>query len=126
MTLPGTWILSLIDDSLDASQRRLRQIPPTPIEFTDSFYDMEGNIIVQKTDVEDNSINSNNSSTSSGSRGRSYRSRTRKEKQKKCHGSKISWWDDSVMNYVDSEPNPQFPSHPDIVKPNGPVDNLES
>ena len=30
------------------------------------------------------------------------------------------------MNYVNSEPNPHFPSHPDIVKPNGPVDKLES
>ena len=68
MTLSGEWNLSLLDDAPDASQKRLRQVPSTPIEFTDSFYNMEGDIIVKKTDVGESSIISNNLSTSSGSR----------------------------------------------------------
>ena len=49
---------------------------------------MEGNIIVQKSDVNDMSIISDASSTISGSRSRFYQSRTRKEKQKKRHSLK--------------------------------------
>ena len=123
MTSPGTWNPSLIDDSPDASQKRLCQIPSAPIEFTDSFYDIEGNIIVQKTDVDEDSIISNHSSTRSGSRRRSYRSTTRKEKQKKRHGSKISLWDDRKSN------DSNFPTHPPHVLPSvppDPVTNFES
>ena len=87
---------------------------------------MEGNIIVQKNDIDEDLIISNNSNTSSGSRRRSYRSRTRKEKQKKRHGSKISWWDYPVMNYINSEPNPNFPSHPDHIQADDPEDRIES
>ena len=90
MTSPGEWNLSLLDDEPDASQKRLRQFPPTPIEQTDAFYNLEGQIIVQRSDVDvdDTSVTSDSSSTSSGSRRRSYRSRTRKEKQKKRQGPK--------------------------------------
>ena len=68
------------------------------------FYNLEGDIIVQKSDIDiedEVSVTSDTSSTSSGSRRRLYRSRTRKEKQKKRHGPKgnikaITWWDDHV------------------------------
>ena len=98
MTSPGEWNPSLLDDEPDASQKRLRQFPPTPIDQTDMFYNMEGDIVVQRSEIGDeDSVTSDASST--GSRRRSYRSRTRKEKQKKRHGPKgnikaITWWDD--------------------------------
>ena len=81
MTSPGEWNPSLLDDKPDATQKRLRQFPPIPIEQTEAFYNLEGQIIVQRSDmdIDDTSIASDNSSTSSGSRRRSYRSRTRKE-----------------------------------------------
>ena len=93
--LPGEWNPSVLDDAPNASQSRLKQFPSTPLEATDRFYIMEGDIIVQKTDIDDGSIINDNSSTSSGSRRRSYRSRTRKEKQKKRYGTRLSWWDNN-------------------------------
>ena len=66
MTSPAVWNPSVLDDAPDTSQRRLRQFPSTQIEFTEGFYNMEGDVIVQKTDIDDNSLASNNSSTSSG------------------------------------------------------------
>ena len=47
-TSPAIWNPSVLDDAPDALQKRLRQFPSTPIEFTDSFYNMEGDIIVQQ------------------------------------------------------------------------------
>ena len=90
MTSPGEWNPSLLDNAPNASEKRLRQLPSTPIEVTDKFYNMEGDIIVQKrdVDVDDISVVSDDSSTSSGSRRRSHRARTRKGKQKKRHGPK--------------------------------------
>ena len=67
MISPRLWNPGLLDDAPDALQKRLRQVPSTPIEFTDSFYNMEVGIIVQKTDINDSSISSNNLSISSGS-----------------------------------------------------------
>ena len=80
MTSPGEWNPSLLDDAPNASQSRLKRFPSTLIEATNGFYNMEGDVIVQETDIDDNSINSDASSTSSGSRQRSYWSRTQKEK----------------------------------------------
>ena len=80
MMSPGEWNPSLLDGSPHASELRLGQFPPTPINTTDDFYNMEGNIIVQKSDIDYNSIISDASSTSSGSRRRQYRSNSRKEK----------------------------------------------
>ena len=102
MTSPGEWNPSLLDDVPNASQTRLKQFPPTPIDQTDMFYNLEGDIIVQRSDIDDeDSVTSDASSTCNGSRRRSYRSRTRKEKKKKRHGPKgnikaITWWDDPV------------------------------
>ena len=45
-TSPGEWNPSLLDNASDASEKRLRQFPSTPIEATDDFYIMEGDIIV--------------------------------------------------------------------------------
>ena len=98
MTLPGEWNPSLLDDSPNASDLRLRQFPPTSIDATVNFYNIEGNIIVQKRDVDDSSISSNVLNTSSGSRRCSYQARSRKVKEKKHHGpkgKKIKWSDDS-------------------------------
>ena len=67
-------------------QMRLKQFSSTPIDATDGFYKMEGDIIDLKNDIDENSIISDSSITSSGTRRRSYQSRTRKEKQKKRHG----------------------------------------
>ena len=116
----------MLDDAPDPSHKRLRQSPSTQIKFTEGFYNLEGDIIVQRSDINDSSIVSNNSSTSSGSRQRTYRQLTKKERSRSRHKSKISWWDDPVMNYVNSEPNPHFPSNPDTVQSNGPVNKLES
>ena len=74
MTSPGEWNPSLLDDAPDATQKRLQQFPPTPMEQMDAFYNLEGQIIVQESDVDidDSCIVSDASSTSSGSRRRSY------------------------------------------------------
>ena len=42
MTSPGEWNPSLLDDVPNASQTKLKQFPPTPIDQTDMFYNMEG------------------------------------------------------------------------------------
>ena len=108
MTSPGIWNPSTLDDAPNSSQKRLRQFPSTPIEFTEGFYNLEGDIIVQRSSIgDDNSIVSNNSS--SGSQRRAYRQLTKKERGRPRHKSKISWWDDPVMNYVNSEPKLNFP-----------------
>ena len=70
---------------------------------------MEGDIIVQKTDIDNNSIISNNLSMSSGSRRWSYRTQTRKGCGKKCHGSKLRWWDDPDVQSVEDS---KLPTHP--------------
>ena len=68
MTLPGEQNLSLLDDTPNTSEKRLKQFPSTPIDATDGFYNMEGDIIVQKNDIDEISIISNSFSTSSGSK----------------------------------------------------------
>ena len=78
-TSPEEWNPSLLDNSPNASEQRLRQFPPTPINTIDDLYNMEGNIVVQKNDINDRSIVSDASSTSSGSRQRMYQARTRKD-----------------------------------------------
>ena len=67
MTSPGIWNPSMLDDAPDSSQKRLRQFPSTLIEFTEGFYNLEGDIIVQRNNInDDDSIVNNNSSTSRG------------------------------------------------------------
>ena len=85
MISPGELNPSLHDNTPNASEKRLKLFQSTLIDATDSFYNMEGDIIIQKNDIDGNMIISNSSSTSSGSRRRSYQSRTGKEKQKKRH-----------------------------------------
>ena len=80
MTSPGECNSSLLDDSTNALEQRLKQFSPTSIDATDNFYNMEENIIVQKSNIDDNSIISDASSTSTSSRRQSYHARTRKEK----------------------------------------------
>ena len=76
---------------------------------------MGGDIVVQKSDIDDISIVSDASSTSSGSRRQPYRSRTREEKQKKRHspkGKRIKWWDDKVSEI--KREGSSFPIHPPV------------
>ena len=89
ITSPGERNPSLLDDSPNASEQRLRLFSPTPIDDTDNFYIMEGNIIVQKGDIDDNSIVSNASSTSSGNRRQSYQARTWRKKRRGPKGKII-------------------------------------
>ena len=76
---------------------------------------MEGNIIGQKSYIDDNSIIGDSLSTSSGSRRRSYQSGTRKERQKKRHGSKVKrlkWWDEKTAKPEIEQSN--LPTHPPL------------
>ena len=43
----------MLDDAPNSSQKRLRQFPSTPIEFTKGLYNLEGDIIVQRSDIDD-------------------------------------------------------------------------
>ena len=61
-------------------------------------------------------------SKSSGSRRQSYHSRTRKEKQKKRHNSKLRWRDDDTTQKSDDKPN--FPGHPTPPIPSMPPDTV--
>ena len=89
MTLKSDWDLSKFDDIEGATDLHIQQFPPISIDATDSFYDTEGNIRANNSDLKEDYVVSNASSTSSGSRRRrSYRLRPRKEKQKKRHGLK--------------------------------------
>lgn len=83
MTLKNERDSSKHDDLLDAADLRLQQIPTPPIEATDSFVDVKGNILAHKSNFDSASGASNVSSTSIRIRKRSYFSRTRKEKKKK-------------------------------------------
>lgn len=88
ITRPGEWNPSLLDDKVNASEQCLKQLYPTSQDAIDNFYNMQGDIIVQRNNVD--SVTSDNSSTSSGSKRWSYQERTRKEKQKHQHRSKLS------------------------------------
>ena len=83
MTSLEEWNPSLLNDSKNASKLQLKQFPPTPIDTAADYFNMEGNIIVQKSEIDDNAIISEFSSTSSGSTRQSFQLITRKEKQKK-------------------------------------------
>ena len=87
MTSPGEWNPSLLDDAPNASETRLNSFQTTHMEQTEMFYNMEGDIVVQRSDIvsdDDISIVSDTPSTSSGNRRCSYRSRTRHEKKKRA------------------------------------------
>ena len=106
------------------------------MDQTEMLYNMEGDIFVQRSDINsdnDISIVSDTSSTSSGNCCRSYRSRTRHEKKKKRHGPKgdciksIKWWDDKGS--INSPEESNFPTHPPTLVPpfmTGPDNNFES
>ena len=83
MTSAAVWNPTLLDDTVGATDLRIKQLPTTPIEFTNDFYNLQGDIIVQKCDIDIDSVDSGNSTNS-----KPYRSRTRKEKHKIRHGPK--------------------------------------
>ena len=115
MTSPGEWNPSLLDNSSNTSEQQLKQLSPTSIDTIDNFYNMEENIIVQKNDINKNSIVCDDSSTSSGSRWQSYRARTRKEKHKKHYGPKgkeIKWMYGYVSPTKAIEHKLKFSTHP--------------
>ena len=102
ITLKSDWGQSKFDDIEGAADLQIQQFPPTSSDATDSFYDSQGNICAQKSDLEEDSVVSDASSTSSGSRRRSYSSRPRKEKKK------IGKQQDSKMERPDK--STQFPN----------------
>ena len=96
MTSASVWNPTLLNDNIGAFELSIKQLPTTLIEFTDGFYNSQGDTIVQRTNIDTDSININNSSTSSGSRRQGYRARSRKEKRKVHHGPKgnrVKWKD---------------------------------
>ena len=96
MTPASVWNPTLLDDTIGASDLRIKQLPTTTTEFTDGFYNSQGGIIVHRTNIDNDFIISDNSSTSSRSRERGYRARSRKEKGKVCHSPKgihVKWKD---------------------------------
>ena len=122
MTSPAFWNPNVLDDASNTLHGQLWQFSSTSIELTDCFYNMEGDMIVQKTNFDDNSVTSNNSSTSSDSRRRSYRQLTRRERGRKRHKLRISWWDQPVTT---AAVVPIFSSYPDVIQSSGPVDMFE-
>ena len=115
MTPSGEWNPSLLDDTPNASELWLKKFPPSLIDATDDFYNMEGNVVLQKSDIDDMSIVSDVSSTGSGNRRWYYQVRSTKEKQKKNYGPKekyIKWWDDKVPEIETEESN--FPTQPPV------------
>ena len=89
-------MITLLDDTVGATNLRIKQLPTTPLEFTNNFYNSQGNIIVQKSDIDNDYTASDTSSTSSGSKHKQYRARTRKENLKVRHGPKgnrVKWLD---------------------------------
>ena len=61
------WNPTLLDDTVGATNLRNKQLPTTPIEFTNDFYNFQGDIIVQKSNIDIDSVDSNNSTTSTSS-----------------------------------------------------------
>ena len=49
MTSPGEWNASIIDNPISAVDQRLKELPTTPINATDDFYNIEGEINVQRS-----------------------------------------------------------------------------
>ena len=80
MTLKNDWDPSIYNYLAGASDLRLQQFPQTPIDATDSVYDVETNICAHKSDCDkefvDSNASSDASSTSSGVRRRAFPSRT--------------------------------------------------
>ena len=87
MTSPAPWNPSLLDDSRDAVEQRIKQFPSTPLSSTDNFYNIEGDLLAWKSDSDSkssgDSVSSGVSIDSDGSLGHSYFSRSRKEKRKR-------------------------------------------
>ena len=64
MTTKTEWDPSKLDDIKGAAERHLQQFPPTRIDATDSFYDSQGNIRANKSDLNFNDT----SNTSDGNK----------------------------------------------------------
>ena len=80
VTSKSDWDSSKYDDIEGAADLQIQQFSPISIDATESFYDTEGNIHANKSDLKEDSVVSDASSTSGGSRRRSYHSRPTKEK----------------------------------------------
>ena len=107
MTSKNEWDPSQLDDIEGASDLRIQQFPPIPIDATDSFYDSNGNIRAHKSDLEHDSVVSNVSNASSESRRRWYRLKSRKEKKRK----EGKWVNNKKVKWKDQMKVPSFPTH---------------
>ena len=116
MTSAAVWNPTLLDNSVGATILRIIQSPTTPIEFTDDFYNLQGDIIVQKSDIDIDSVDSRNSTNS-----KPYCSRTRKEKQKICHEPK-----GKRVKLLDLPNSPSAPTSSPPSRKIGPAPNFES
>ena len=64
MTSASVWNPTLLDDTVGATDLRIKQLPTTPVKFTNDFYNLQGEIIVQKSDIEIDLVDSGNSTNS--------------------------------------------------------------
>merc|ERR1711884_166448 len=100
MTGAGVWDPRAYDDNMTLAEH-IDRIPSTPVDPTTQSYDCEGDWIARKAKHTNQK--------------RCYRARTRKEKQKKRHGSKL-WnrivtWSNPVSDNGD-DPTPQTTPDP--------------
>ena len=56
MTSKTTWDPSKLDDIVGASDLSICQFSPTPIDVTDSFYNLQGDIRATKSDLKDDPV----------------------------------------------------------------------
>ena len=105
MTAKTEWDPSKLDDIEGASDLSIRQFLPTPIDATDSFYNSQGDIRANKSDLKDDSVVSDASSKNSGNKRVGYRPKPRKEKKKK----KGKWINNKKLKLKDQMKTPSFP-----------------
>ena len=110
MTAKTEWDPSKLNDTEGSAERHLQQFHPTPIDDNDSFYDSQGNIRVNKND-----LNISDASNISGGNKREgyhskpeeeYRPKPRKEKKRK----KGNWVNKKKVKWKDQTKAPSFPT----------------
>ena len=100
MTGAGIWDPGAYDNNMTLTEH-MERIPSTPVDPTTQSYDCEGDWIARKA--------------KHTNQRRRYCARTRKEKQKKCHGSKLRnrvvTWSNPVSDNGD-DPTPRTTPDP--------------
>ena len=87
MTAKTEWDPRKLDDTEGAAERHLQRFPPTPMDATDSFYDSQGNIRANKSDLNvSDALNISGGNKRKGYRSKpkeEYRPKPRKDKKRK-------------------------------------------